>query len=212
MEIFEKILRLIADLMTIFGIGGMLTWGLSKWNKTVWGYRFFLFAIYCLRFAAIAIFGVISFGIFSIIYIFSLDLLKGNVNYYYWEKGNEIPYLLSYLFAFSISFPIFILSSLAIATSSLYYFKLCISKLTSNGKIISPIEIIEASYGSTLNKYDVTSKLKSMVKAGRLKAVASNNINGDPDVGVRKILKVKYRTNFGEQVVEIMEDQTLDIP
>jgi hypothetical protein len=179
MEIFEKTLRLIADIMTIFGLGRVLTWGLSQQNKTVWGHKLFLCAFYSVKFALIIIIAIISYGIFNLVYFFSLLYAKGNVFHYYWETGNEIWYILSYLIGILVAFPVFILSALSISTSSTYYIKLFLSKISSSSKIIPLFEILEASYGSITNKIDVTVELKSKIRNGRLAITASNNIAGD---------------------------------
>jgi len=62
-------------------------------------------------------------------------------------------------------------------------------------EVVEPLEIIKAIYG-TVNKFiDVTTKLNEQVKNNKLSIKASNNIAGDPDVGVPKRLTINYKIN-----------------
>ena len=62
--------------------------------------------------------------------------------------------------------------------------------------------IVKAEYKTSNKSYDVTEKLKKMVSKNQLTITAGNQLAGDPEYGVLKILEIQYR--FGESSIEIM--------
>jgi hypothetical protein len=61
------------------------------------------------------------------------------------------------------------------------------------------LEIVRAEYWTDRTNMDVATELTERIRGGRLRAIASNNIKGDPDFGQVKRLTVVYR--FGGTTV-----------
>jgi len=62
--------------------------------------------------------------------------------------------------------------------------------IAANG---APFEILEARYGTDLTNLDVSLELIDRIRDGGIKAIASNQLAGDPDYGKVKSLTVVYR-------------------
>ena len=97
-----------------------------------------------------------------------------------------------------------------------------ISKIKGSGELKSfstpdtkkqtGFEIIEAKYWTSRIHKDITQKLKRMIKNNRLEVIASNEIDGDPDVGTRKKLTIKYRHNGMDLIKEYTEKEKIELP
>jgi hypothetical protein len=74
------------------------------------------------------------------------------------------------------------------------------------------LEIIQAVYWTPKVKLEVTEELKSMVVNGRLETTASNEIKGDPEVGVVKKLRIAYAFNGKTITKEFTEGDKIRIP
>ncbi|HEX8814460.1 MAG TPA: hypothetical protein VF753_03075 [Terriglobales bacterium] len=76
------------------------------------------------------------------------------------------------------------------------------------------LNIIRASYGVPGRQQDVSSRLQSLVRNGRLNIAVNNGTIGvDPAPGAKKTLWVTYSVNRGAQrIVTVQEGQTLNIP
>jgi hypothetical protein len=57
----------------------------------------------------------------------------------------------------------------------------------------SDLEIVSASYWTDTTNLDVAEELRDRIRQDSLKAVASNNLKGDPDFGKVKTLTIVYR-------------------
>jgi hypothetical protein len=57
------------------------------------------------------------------------------------------------------------------------------------------LEIVQASYGTDHTNIDVADELRDRIRNGTLKAIASNNLKGDPEFGEVKHLTLVYRLN-----------------
>ena len=120
---------------------------------------------------------------------------------------------------------LFIVAGLIFLTFSIYFFASSyrtISKIKGSGELKSfsapvtnkPIgfEIIEAKYWTPRVHKDITQKLKEMIKDNRLEVIASNDIDGDPDVGTSKKLTIKYRHNGMDLIKEYNEKEKINLP
>lgn len=97
-----------------------------------------------------------------------------------------------------------------------------ISKIKGSGEIKSfsttdtkkqvGFEIIEAKYWTRRKHKDLTQKLISLIKNGRLEVIASNDIDGDPHVGTKKKLTIKYRHNGMDLIKEYNEKEKIELP
>ena len=56
----------------------------------------------------------------------------------------------------------------------------------------SKLQILRAVYGTANAQVDVTDELQDRIRGDQLKAIASNNIKGDPDFGQVKHLTIEY--------------------
>lgn len=74
------------------------------------------------------------------------------------------------------------------------------------------LRIIQANYGTPSNSIDVTQRLNELIQNGRLTTVASNELAGDPDVGVAKTLEVKYEHNGITITKKYSENEPVDLP
>jgi len=69
-----------------------------------------------------------------------------------------------------------------------------------------------ATYGAGGKEVDVTGELRALVKGGRLDVTASNDIAGDPNVGVLKTLLVEYSVDGVRRVRTVTEGRQLTLP
>jgi hypothetical protein len=76
------------------------------------------------------------------------------------------------------------------------------------------LNIISATYGAGRQRRDVTDRVRSMVRDGRLYIPVSNDtLGGDPAPDVRKALWVTYSTGRGKQLeVRVNEGERLSVP
>ncbi len=72
--------------------------------------------------------------------------------------------------------------------------------------------ILKATYGPAKVSIDITDRLREKIKNNKLNILADNSIQGDPEVGVVKKLKVKY--TFGDETFEkeVAEGQRIILP
>ena len=223
MDKFLKILSIVANVMTVLGIGGVLTYGAYARDKNLFGRKIYEFTVFAFRLTVVLALGILLYASYGFPYMTLLTMLKGSeaaMNFYYWQSGYEIQHAFAYsVSALALLVP-WLLLSLVIFTASLYYPKRFISTVSggyydpdlSPYKQYADLEIVEASYGSEKHNIDVTNVLQSMVKAGRLVVQASNNLVGDPHEGTEKKLIAKYRINGVEKTASVMEHKFLEIP
>lgn len=76
----------------------------------------------------------------------------------------------------------------------------------------SQFEVIAAGYGSDTTNLDVAIELQARVRGDSLKAVASNNLKGDPDFGKVKHLTVVYRFRGVTMTNEFREGELVILP
>jgi len=86
---------------------------------------------------------------------------------------------------------------------------------TVNKKMVpkeSQLEIIKAEYWTTNERMDVTEELRKKIIGNKLEVIASNAINGDPDVGRVKKLTIEYRFDGITVTKEFKEGERMVIP
>jgi len=76
----------------------------------------------------------------------------------------------------------------------------------------SQLEILRAEYWTDNARMDVTDELRDRIKDDSLKAVASNNIKGDPDFGRVKHLTIEYRFGGIPATNEFREGDVVVLP
>ena len=88
-----------------------------------------------------------------------------------------------------------------------------ITKLTGSEINSADLKIIEALYGVANSWVNVTDVLQSKVKNNRIHIkVGNDEFGGDPEPGVIKVLQVIYSYNGQRKRIEVIEDNTLELP
>jgi hypothetical protein len=198
----KELISIIADSITILGLIWVAIYGFVKKHKSLIGFRINEFISSIFKIAIISIFGIILFqissGIFEIVIVFT----KGSTHGELWESGYGFLYILAYFISSAIGLTLFWFMSTIIWTGSFIYCKniwdktkvaKLIQKLADADKLI----ILKAEYKTSNKSFDVTDILSKMIKSNQLTITASNDLAGDPEVNVRKVLEINYR--FGEE-------------
>jgi len=73
-------------------------------------------------------------------------------------------------------------------------------------------EILSAQYWTANTNLDVAAELQDRVRGNRLRAMASNNIKGDPDFGQVKNLTVVYRVGGAIRTNQFREGDVVILP
>jgi hypothetical protein len=81
--------------------------------------------------------------------------------------------------------------------------------MTASG---SQLEILSADYGTVHTNMDVAEELREKIRGDGLKAVASNNLKGDPEFGQVKHLTVVYRFGGVTRTNEFRENDLVILP
>lgn len=76
----------------------------------------------------------------------------------------------------------------------------------------SQFEILKAEYWTDHAKMDVTEELRDQIRGDSLKAMASNNLKGDPEFGQVKHLTVEYRFGGVMMTNEFREGDVIVLP
>jgi len=80
---------------------------------------------------------------------------------------------------------------------------------TANG---SQFELVSADYGTDKTNLDVVAELRERMRGGSLKAIASNNLKGDPEFGQTKHLTVVYRIGGVTMTNQFREGAFVNLP
>jgi hypothetical protein len=216
-----KVLSILADAMTVLGVGGVLTYGVFTKDKNLLGRKVYRFIVVAFRLWIVLAAGILIYALYEIPYGLTLVILKGKTGNFYWEEGKEIQHILAYLVTTLLLIVPYGLLSMSVFTASLYYPKLFLKNILggyfhpdlSMYKRHVSLEIVEAVYGSPSHNIDVTAILRSMVDAGKLRVFVTNSLAGDPHYGVVKTLRIRYR--LGDETEKTMvktEGELLEIP
>jgi hypothetical protein len=83
------------------------------------------------------------------------------------------------------------------------------SATSANG---SQLEVLRADYWTEKTNLDVAAELREKIRGDKLKAMASNNLKGDPDFGEVKHLTVVYRFGGVTMTNEFREGDFVVLP
>ena len=160
-ESFEKTLHLIADVITIVGVGGLVSFAALARDRNLLGRKVFKFLVSTFKLGLSLTVIILTWLVWMVPYAFLLIMFKGDANQFYWEDGKEFQHITAYFVTVSLMLPACGLVVLSIVTGSLYYPKLVLNKIT-NGSInlarysdFDVLEILEATYGSAAHTADV---------------------------------------------------------
>lgn len=76
----------------------------------------------------------------------------------------------------------------------------------------SKLEIIKAEYWTNNKRIDVTEILKKRIENNRLAFIASNDLNGDPEPGVVKVLTIEYKYQNITIKKDFPENASIELP
>jgi hypothetical protein len=76
----------------------------------------------------------------------------------------------------------------------------------------SGFELLGANYWTATTNLDVTAELKARIRGDSLKAIASNNLKGDPEFGQTKHLTVVYRFGGVTMTNQFREGELVILP
>jgi len=85
------------------------------------------------------------------------------------------------------------------------------ARRATNGAF-SQLEIVNAEYWTDHTRMDVTDELQDRIRGDALKAMASNNLKGDPEFGQTKHLTIEYRFGGITSTNEFREGEVIVIP
>jgi hypothetical protein len=80
------------------------------------------------------------------------------------------------------------------------------------GGNVSALQIIKAEYYTDNTRMDVTGELQDRVRGDNLKAVANNNIKGDPEFGQVKNLTIEYSIGGVTRTNQFREGEIISLP
>jgi hypothetical protein len=161
---------------------------------------------------------LLVFQLSKLIYFFVDLILTGNVTdtNFVWESGKEIEHIVAYLISGIIGISISWMVGTFIWTSSWNLSKEFLNLFIPNDKLLSkqtsPLEILSAIYKTDNAQVDITPVARQMVLNNKLKIRASNELAGDPDPGVAKILIISYRIGRKTSEIKAGEGDTVSIP
>lgn len=76
----------------------------------------------------------------------------------------------------------------------------------------SEFKLLSAKYGTDQHSIDVYDKITSMIDKNGLRVTSSNDIAGDPHIGVRKKLVISFLSYGKEYKIEVPENETRTLP
>ncbi len=76
----------------------------------------------------------------------------------------------------------------------------------------APFQVLQASYGTDHTNLDVSAELNDRIRNGSVKAIANNNLAGDPDFGIVKSLTVVYRSGGTVMTNQFREGDVIILP
>jgi len=203
-----NIISIIAGIITILGIGGIVTWSLSKKGKTQWSNTVLSVFSYGIKTAFCIILGAMSLWIYLIITSMITVTSEAPVNEPVWRQ---------FYFNFAVYFvlAVFPVSIYLVLCSCIY--KSSWDPWQRLWEIVfkkEKLEVIKALYYSVENpnKYiDATEEIKKMVRKGKRKFLVNDDIVGDPKKGDPKELKVKYRLDGDERTKTVTQRSTMSL-
>lgn len=208
LQTIANIISIIAGIITILGIGGILTWSLSRKGKTQWSENVLSVFSYGIKTALCIIWG----GIMLWVYLMITSMITFTS-----ARPLNAPVLWQFYFNLAVYFvlavfavPIYLVLCSCIYKSSWDPWQRFLEIFYKRKRL----EVIEARYYSAKHpdKYiDATEAIKKMVHKGKRRFLVNNGIVGDPEKLVGKELKVKYRLDGDEREKTATERSTMSL-
>lgn len=76
----------------------------------------------------------------------------------------------------------------------------------------SKLRIVKATYGTENKNVDITQELNLAIVDDKLNLLLTNNIAGDPDVGIQKIGNIIYKFDGKKFKKEVVENSPINLP
>jgi hypothetical protein len=136
-DFLSKAIAITADIMTIIGLSGILTWSIFHKESRLADKVLEIFAYSIKTFFCLIIFSVF-YLIFIVLFAYSRLFLTGltgvsaDMSNFWWSSKDSIGVLLAYLIAGLIAIPLFIISCACIFQWSFNPFKGLLSKFKRN--------------------------------------------------------------------------------
>ncbi len=210
LQTIANIISIIAGIITILGIGGILSWSILKKDKSLLSDSVLSIFSYSLKTGFVILIGIPGAYLFFFFYSWLLVFSKGEADPLYWESGHFFEHFIAYFIVALFAMPIYSVICACIYKSSLdpwqRFWEIFFKK--------KKLEVIEARYYSVKNpnKYiNATEEIKKMVRKGKRKFLVNNDIAGEPEKGARKELTVKYRLNGDERTETVKERLTMSL-
>jgi hypothetical protein len=207
-----RILAIFAHILEIIAILGGAIWGFFNKSKSVIGFMISRFISFLLKIAIIIFFSIFVVRFTELVFQATLIPLIGHSVSDYWENGKEWQFILAYFIWIVLALTIIWIIGTLIWTWSFKETKLSLFNLflPKNKKLSTDktkkLSILNAKYGANQSFFDVTDKLKRMVIGNSLNITASNDLAGDPIVGILKKLLIEYKYDGEPQnTIEITE-------
>ena len=92
-ESFEKTLHLIADVITILGVGGLVSFAALARDRNLLGRKVFKFLVWTFKCGLILAVIFLTWLVWMLPYGLLLTMLKGEASQFYWEDGKESQHI-----------------------------------------------------------------------------------------------------------------------
>lgn len=215
---FFKVIGIIADFLAIVTVIAAIPFALLKKNERLLAFKISMFLHYMVRLAASIIVGLFIFQLAKLVYGIVLLPLQGSIDYdnFIWKDGFEIEhitaYFLSGVFGVILCWILFTFIWTSSWNMSKEFFNLFLPKSKLLVKDKPPLEILSALYWTAEKHVDVTGTATKMIVDNKLTIKAANELFGDPNPGVAKVLIINYRIGKRTSEVRVGEGETISIP
>jgi len=209
LQTIANIISIIAGLITILGIGGIVSWSIFKKSRTQWSDTVLSVFSYGVKTAWCITLGAITLSIYLFIAWFILAMLQAILYESAWGQNAKFRFEIAvYLVLVVFHIPIYLVLCSCIYKSSWgpwqRFWEILIKKKN--------LEVLEARYYSVRNPNNfrnATDQVKDMVLKGKRKFSVDNDIVGDPEKGTKKELTVKYKLDGEEKTKTVTEGSTM---
>lgn len=205
LQTIANIISIIAGLITILGIGGIVSWSIFKKSRPQWSDTVLSVFSYGIKTAWCITLGAITLSIYLSIAWFILATEEALFfDSAWWQNAKFLFEIAVYLVLAVFHMPIYLVLCSCIYKSSWgpwqRFWEILFKKKN--------LEVLEARYYPVRNPKNfrnATDQVKNMVLKGKRKFLVDNDIVGDPEKGTKKELTVKYKLDGEEKIKTVTE-------